>query len=395
MKQQIPKYVSAVLSKLRAAGYEAYPVGGCVRDMCLGKRPHDWDVCSSALPEEAMQVFPHSHPTGIKHGTVTVVIGHSTVELTTFRTESDYSDHRHPDTVSFVRELNKDLARRDFTVNAMALAEDGSVIDPFGGMDDLRAGIIRCVGSAEKRFDEDALRMLRAFRFSARFGFEIETETRRAMEKCAPLAAFLAAERVREEVEKILLSPAPETVAELMDLGLLEGFLPGVRVAKTSLMPLRGLPKKAEYRWCALCTLIGVRVESFLNSLRLDSRTVSMCRSCEDMLSAAAPKCPAELKPLINRYGADAVTLYARIYDMLHGGNMSEFLDEVLASGECCTLKELRISGRELAALGIHGPAVGKCLNTLLEYVFEHPDDNRPDILMSLAGTWRGKYGQL
>lgn len=395
MKQQLPKYVSTVLTKLREAGYEAYPVGGCVRDMCLGKRPHDWDVCSSALPEEAMRVFPHAHPTGIKHGTVTVVIGKSTVELTTFRTESDYSDHRHPDTVSFVRELDKDLARRDFTINAMALAEDGSIIDPFGGMDDLRAGVIRSVGSAEKRFDEDALRMLRAFRFSARFGFEIETQTRRAIEKCAPLAACLAAERVREEVEKILISPAPDTVSELMTLGLLEGFFPGVRTEKAALMPLRGLPKKAEYRWCALCVLAGINADTALTALRLDSRTLSLCRSCDEMLAKEAPKTAADFKPFINRYGEGAVRLYAHVYDMLHGSSTINLLEAVLTSGECCVLKELRISGRELAALGIHGPAVGQCLNALLEYVFEHPDDNRPDILMSLAGTWRGKYGQL
>lgn len=395
MKQQIPKYVSTVLSKLRAAGYEAYPVGGCVRDMCLGKRPHDWDVCSSALPEEAMQVFPHSHPTGIKHGTVTIVIGHSTVELTTFRTESDYSDHRHPDTVSFVRELNKDLARRDFTINAMALAEDGSVIDPFGGMDDLRAGIIRCVGSAEKRFDEDALRMLRAFRFSSRFGFEIESETRRAMEKCAPLAAFLAAERVREEIEKILLSPAPETLSELMSVGLLESCLPGVRTERVTLSALRTLPKKPEYRWCAFCVLTGSDADILLSALKLDSKTVSLCRSCEDMLSAPAPKTTSGFKHFISRYGEAAVTLYAYIYDMLHDGGAVKMLERILASGECCTLKDLRISGRELAALGISGPAVGQCLNTLLEYIFDHPDDNRPDKLLSLAGTWRGRYGQL
>ena len=204
-----PKYVRQILFSLQSRGFAAYLVGGCVRDILLGVRPQDWDICTSALPEQVLDVFPGSRPTGIKHGTVTVVIGSRSAEVTTFRSEGDYADHRHPSSVAFVGNLTTDLMRRDFTMNAMAVSADGLIIDPYGGAEDIRRGCIRCVGAPEKRFDEDALRMLRAFRFSSRLGFEIEPATLAAIGKKAPLAAGLAAERVSTEVEKILLTARP------------------------------------------------------------------------------------------------------------------------------------------------------------------------------------------
>lgn len=202
-----PRYVRRVLNSLSSRGHIACLVGGCVRDMLLGVYPNDWDISTSALPEEVMELFPDTIPTGIKHGTVTVKQGSRRVEVTTFRRDGGYTDHRHPDEVSFVGDLTSDLSRRDFTINAMAVNPDGLITDLFGGIRDLRNGLIRCVGVPGVRFKEDALRMFRALRFSARLGFEIEEGTRMAIEKCAPLAADIAAERVGEELQKLLVSP--------------------------------------------------------------------------------------------------------------------------------------------------------------------------------------------
>ncbi|MBR1457252.1 MAG: tRNA nucleotidyltransferase, partial [Oscillospiraceae bacterium] len=251
-----PKYVRQVLVTLQSRGFAAYLVGGCVRDVLLGVRPNDWDVCTGALPEQVLALFPGSRPTGLRHGTVTVVLGSRQVEVTTFRTESGYADHRRPDAVSFVGDLTADLSRRDFTMNAIALSADGVLHDPFGGVEDIRRRLIRCVGVPTERFEEDALRMLRALRFSARLGFDIDLITLDAIREKAPLAALLAAERVRDELEKTLLSPAPETVFTMSDLGLLERYLLRPLPPDVPLGRLRELPRRRGERWTALCVLL-------------------------------------------------------------------------------------------------------------------------------------------
>lgn len=220
-----PKYVRHILVTLQSRGHPAYLVGGCVRDMLLGVQPHDWDICTGALPEQVLEIFPGSRPTGLKHGTITVTLNSRSVEVTTFRSEGDYADHRHPDMVSFVGDLTTDLSRRDFTMNAIAISPDGLTADPFGGAADIGKKLIRCVGLPEQRFEEDALRMFRALRFSARLGFEIESGTLEAIGKKAFWPRPWAAERVRDEVEKILLTPSPETVFTLIDLGLMDTYL--------------------------------------------------------------------------------------------------------------------------------------------------------------------------
>jgi len=211
-----------LLKTLQSRGHKAYLVGGCVRDFILSVQPNDWDICTSALPEAVLEIFPESRTDGIKHGTVAVLMGSHTVEVTTFRSEGSYTDHRHPEDVSFVADLNTDLRRRDFTMNAMALPVDGYLTDPFGGVKDIQDKLVRCVGEPELRFEEDALRMFRAMRFSARLGFEIEEKTFEAIKTKAHLARDLSAERVREEVEKILLTQGAETVFTMMDIGLMD-----------------------------------------------------------------------------------------------------------------------------------------------------------------------------
>lgn len=387
-----PKYVRQVLRGLQARGHVAYLVGGCVRDMALGVRPHDWDICTGALPEQVMEVFPGALPTGLKHGTVTVRINSRSVEVTTFRSEENYADHRHPETVHFVGELTTDLSRRDFTINAMALSPDGLIMDPFGGLTDLEHRCIRCVGSPELRFEEDALRMFRALRFSARLDFTIEEATLAAIEKKAHLASALAAERIRDEVEKTLLTPRPETVGLMQHLGLLDVFLCARADALPELKLLTKLPRKALDRWMALCVILRRRglissVEDFLTALRLDSRTIRCCTDGAALLEGRKPRGAPEWKRLLRRWGVDTVSCAARCRDALDGGSSSRELKSVLKSGECFSMKHLAVSGDDLTALGLKGRELGEMLNFLLDYVIEYPENNRRELLLSLAGN--------
>ena len=387
-----PKYVRQVLRSLQARGHVAYLVGGCVRDMALGVRPHDWDICTSALPEQVMEVFPGALPTGLKHGTVTVRINSRSVEVTTFRSEENYADHRHPETVRFVGELTTDLGRRDFTINAMALSPDGLIMDPFGGLTGLEHRCIRCVGSPELRFEEDALRMFRALRFSARLDFTIEEATLAAIGKKAHLASALAAERIRDEVEKTLLTPRPETVGLMQHLGLLDVFLCARADALPELKLLTKLPRKALDRWMALCVILRRRglissVEDFLTALRLDSRTIRCCTDGAALLEGRKPHGAPEWKRLLRRWGVDTVSCAARCRDALDGGSSSRELKSVLKSGECFSMKHLAVSGDDLTALGLKGRELGEMLNFLLDYVIEYPENNRRELLLSLAGN--------
>ena len=385
-----PKYVKHIMITLQARGHAVCLVGGCVRDMILGVQPQDWDICTSALPEQVMDIFPQSRPTGLKHGTVTVVENAKSVEVTTFRSESSYTDHRHPDSVSFVGDLTADLSRRDFTMNAIAVHTDGLVSDPFGGMDDIKNKLIRCVGDPEKRFEEDALRMFRAIRFSARLDFAIEPATRAAIIKKAPLAAALAAERVRDETEKILLTKRPELVFDLIRAGLLDRYLLCRLSDDTLLRRISALPRKALPRWAALCLILqqGGCISSptdFLLSLRLDSRTIRCFADCAVLLEQAPPGSSVEWKRLLSRKGVDTVTCAAQCSDALYGGESQKALKAVLKSGECFSMKHLAVTGDDLLALGIHGRQLGEMLRFLLDYVMEYPENNKRELLLSLA----------
>ncbi|MEG1858561.1 MAG: tRNA nucleotidyltransferase [Pseudoflavonifractor sp.] len=255
-RSAIPPEVTALCAVLWGAGHSAYPVGGCVRDLLLGRRPDDWDLTTSALPEQVMALFPRTKPTGFRHGTITVLWGSRSCEVTTLRREGEYSDGRHPDAVCFDADLTQDLARRDFTVNAMALSPDGAVIDRFGGQADRAAGLSRCVGDPRRRFTEDALRMLRAVRFSAQLGFALEASTRAALPECAHLAAGLSAERIRREMDKILLSPHPEQMELLISAGLLDHLYHHWRQVRL-LADLGHVPQNQMDRWRAFCGATG------------------------------------------------------------------------------------------------------------------------------------------
>ena len=368
-----PKYVLNILCALDSAGHRAVLAGGCVRDNLLGRRPSDWDIASSASPEEVLALFPRCVPTGIKHGTVTVLSGGGSVEVTAFRAEGGYSDHRRPDSVSFGCPLEADLARRDLTVNAMAMDAAGEITDPFGGRDDLRRRLLRCVGEPERRFDEDALRMLRTVRFSAQLGFEIEPRTLEAIRALAHLASGLSAERVRDELLKTLRSPAPGLVWQLVDLGLLGACLaPGDASAPREALDVLPIYARLAH-FCRGLELGGyiMSTDRFLAALRFDGETLRRTASAVEVLKSGS----RDWKRLLRGHGKAAVLA-------AHPKNRA--LRAVLRSGECWELSSLAIGGRELAALGYSGPELGRELRRLLDHVIDCPADNRADILCKL-----------
>ncbi|WP_242823676.1 CCA tRNA nucleotidyltransferase [Pseudoflavonifractor capillosus] len=384
--REIPGGVAALCARLRSAGWEAYPVGGCVRDLLLGRTPGDWDVTTSAMPEEVIALFDRTVPTGIRHGTVTVLTEDGGVEVTTFRAESGYADGRHPDAVTFGGDLTGDLTRRDFTINAMALGPDGAVIDPFGGQKDLQARLIRCVGEPGRRFREDALRMLRAVRFSAQLGFAVENATAEALRDNAELTACLSAERIRTELEKILLSQWPERGEGLFAWGLLAAFVGAD--AQPDLTTLHRVPARPLERWAALCALLldegSIRsAEEFLKDLRLDGRTVRACAAGAELVKTM-PRGAAGWRHALAEHGADACTAAAAIGAAMMGGEYLRELAETLAEGSCLTVRELALSGAELAAMGYRGADIGAAQRRLLDHVLDHPEDNRPERLREL-----------
>ena len=385
-----PKYVRQVLVTLQGRGYPAFLVGGCVRDMVLGVQPNDWDICTAARPEQILELFPGARLTGGRTGTVTVRINSHFVEVTPFRAESRYTDHRHPDLVQFVADLTADLSRRDFTVNAMALSPDGVVSDPYGGLADLRRGVIRCVGEPERRFDEDALRMLRALRFSAKLDFSIDLFTMEAIREKAPLCAQLAPERVRDELEKILLSNAPEKALEAVELGLLDAYLQRRLPAEVP-ERLSALPRRMPDRWAGFAWLLEhyaciASAGDFLRALRLDSRSIHVSVQAAAVLNAPLPETDRDWKQCLRRSGIEAAVCAARCADAFGlGAGKNRDVKSVLKSGECFSLRQLAVTGDDLIALGLKGRAVGEMLDFLLDYVIDYPENNRRELLLSLA----------
>ena len=377
MRNIIPAYACHILSVLNKYGFDAYLVGGCVRDTVMGKKPNDWDITTSALPGEIEKVFPKTAPTGIKYGTVTVFRGNGSAEVTTFRTDGEYIESRKPENVSFVSDLREDLVRRDFTMNAMAMDKDGKITDLFGGKKDIDRKLIRCVGEPDRRFEEDALRMLRAFRFSAQLGFEIEDETLAAIERNAHLASKLSGERVREETEKMLLSPAPEKLFEAIKMGLYEKHFPkGVK----SLENLKKLPKDRLLRWTALCAAAGMK--KVPETLKTDGKTASVVKKALEIFEAGLPKTQWELRYLAGIHGEETVKCAAAA----ESSKTYRSVLKALKSGEIIGPSELGINGDDLAELGVQpGPEMGRMINGFLCIVNREPKKNEKSVLMTMA----------
>lgn len=387
-KIAFPENIKLVLSSLESAGFEAYAVGGCIRDSILGIAPQDWDVTTSARPEETMRVFgENAVPTGLKHGTITVKTPPDAVEVTTFRKDGSYSDHRRPDSVTFVGSLREDLARRDFTMNAIASPLSGELIDPFGGRKDIENGVIRCVGEPDRRFAEDALRMFRALRFSSRLGFEIEKETLDAIYGRAQEAAGLAPERIMSELSLMIVCDNVEPVETAFDSGLMDRYVyPGRRI---QLSRLRLIPGERLPRLSGLCAVLArdrrADPEGFLTRLRFDLKTVKTVSAAVGAAMAGLPHTKGGWKRLICSSGIGTARCALASSSALGHEYDDAALNAIITSGECMSLAELKIGGSELGRLGFEGRAIGSELNRLLERVFDEPELNDREKLLDMA----------
>lgn len=366
----MPSYVRVILERLEAEGYEAYIVGGCVRDLLMGKDPSDWDVCTSAKPAETAACFSgcRIRDTGIAHGTVTVFSEEQPVEITTYRIDGDYRDGRHPASVSFTKSLEEDLKRRDFTMNAMAYHFEQGLIDLFGGRQAVSARIVAAVGEPERRFKEDALRIMRGLRFAAVLGFEIEERTLTAMHACAGLLKQISKERIGEELAKLLLGDFADSVLE--NCGeILNAAAEGIEAAKVS-----HLPKVLSLR---LAAVFPENTETCLRKLSFSGRIAAEGAVLSRLLNGTPPGSETEIKKLMQAEGDSITRLYLAAL-----GREAE-AERILASGACRNLRQLAVNGKDLAEVGIlPGKAVGEMLNRLLMQVIEGSIPNEREVLL-------------
>jgi tRNA nucleotidyltransferase (CCA-adding enzyme) len=343
-------------------------------------------MTTDARPEEIMAAFPKTYPTGLKHGTVTVALEGGSIEVTTFRAEGTYSDGRHPDGVTFVSTLEEDLARRDFTMNAMAMGEDGILTDPFGGQRDLSARLIRCVGMGEQRFREDGLRMFRGLRFAAQLGFELEGDTAAALCACGSRASSVSSERVRVEVEKLLCAPEPQRGEMLFSLGLMDRWLARTPVSLAALTRLEPVPLE---RWAGLFALLDQPPEGLLRGLRVEKKLREAICGGWTLWTAGLPREGYGWRKALSEFGPEACRAAASMGTVWTGGPHREALIEVLESGACWSVGRLALSGGGLRELGYAGPEIGRMQARLLEEVLRCPGKNTEEQLRRMAVEWR------
>ena len=435
----IPTSIETLLDALRAAGYEAYPVGGCVRDSLMGRVPADWDLCTSALPAQTEAVFAGYRliETGLKHGTVAVLTDMGPVEITTFRTDGAYADGRHPDAVTFVPDIREDLARRDFTVNAMALAPDGTVIDPFGGREDLAAGVIRCVGEPDARFHEDGLRILRALRFASKLDFEIESATAQCVIADRALLDGISRERVLSELKGLLMGPgagrvlrdfAPVVFQVIPELAASAGFEQHNPyhihdVWTHTAMAVDASPRDEALRLTMLLHDVAKpekfftdgngaghfyghaqagaeTADAILRRLKCDNDTRRTVVTLIDSHDIQPPQTPRAMRRLLAKVGEErvrqllacwradqsdrAAEIMARNMPMIDGAE--GLLEEVLSEKACLSVKSLAVNGRDILALGVkEGPEVGRILEALFALVLDGALPDRREELLAKA----------
>ncbi len=378
-----PPYLERVMSRLTAAGHAAFAVGGAVRDCLLGREPHDYDLTTSATPDEMAAVFSDMRtiPTGIAHGTLTVLSDGNPIEITTFRVDGGYSDGRHPDAVSFSRRLDDDLARRDFTVNALAWSKETGIVDLFGGTDDLRAGIIRAVGEPTRRFTEDALRILRAFRFAAKLGFTIENETFCAAVRLKDRLALVSAERIASELCGLLCAPHPAPALTAMkDAGILALIL-GVDIPNENISLISRLPDEARLEVRLGALLRGTNEpQKTLKKLKLSNKTVA------DAAEIAAAEPPANLTDCALRRFAAKYGTAREILMLCADENALSRFDGVMAQKPPLSISQLAVGGRELTGAKIaHGKELGEVIAHLLDTVLDDPQKNTAEALLCVA----------
>ena len=416
-----------LLDTLHRAGYAAYVVGGCVRDSLLGLTPHDWDLCTSALPQQVMELFGAQRciPTGLQHGTVTVKQSGALYEITTFRTEGTYTDGRHPDEVHFVPDVREDLARRDLTINAMAYNEKEGLVDPFGGQADLQSGIVRAVGVPRQRFTEDALRILRLYRFAARFGFAIDPPTAQAAQELCAHLDCVSVERIEEELAKLLSAPAP---AAYLDKKILLVILPelspeALAAAKPVVDACPAGAENLPIRLAALLLSLGEDgTRRTLRRLRCSNACIEEtavlvreARRCDGSFlfghdsghsiarpiafgnrvppqrtvlreTTVTPDFTIYARRLLGKYNLCTVQRLAALGTALqpeHAADfaaLSELAEQLDADGVCCRVSQLAVNGRDLMAAGVPaGPGIRKVLEALLDGVIreEYPNERQ------------------
>lgn len=440
----IPEEAAWILARLQEAGYEAYIVGGCVRDSLLGRVPDDWDITTSAKPEQVKALFRRTVDTGILHGTVTVLAGLKSYEVTTYRLDGAYEDGRHPVGVSFTGSLTEDLRRRDFTINAMAYNNEAGLVDEFDGLGDLKRGIIRCVGSPKERFGEDALRMMRAVRFSAQLDFGIEQETLQAVREQSASLDRISRERIQTELNKLLLSDHPARFRLFCETGLTKVILPEFdclmelpqhnpyhcyTVGEHTLRAVEAAPCRLSLRLTMLLHDIAKGwtgstdekgcdhfygharegahwAEGFLRGLRYDNRTISRVTRLIQWHDYRFPVEKKSVRRLMSAMGADlfadfllvyradtmAKSEYAREKILRELCETERLAGEILAEKQCLSLRQLAVSGSDLIARGMRpGPELGEELNRLLQLVLEEPSRNTREYLLGqLAGEENG-----
>lgn len=436
MTINIPQKAEQILHILNEAGYEAYVVGGCVRDSILDRVPGDWDITTSALPEQVKELFHRTVDTGIQHGTVTVMMGKEGFEVTTYRVDGEYHDGRHPDAVTFTRSLEEDLKRRDFTINAMAYHPEHGLVDLFGGMEDINGKIIRCVGDPVERFTEDALRMLRAVRFSAQLGFTVEENTKAALARMSGNLEHVSAERIQTELVKLLVSDHPEKIQDAYELGITKVILPEFdammettqetlhhcyNVGEHTIHALMNIPADKVLRLTMLFHDTGKPArktvdpdgtahfkghayvseeltKSIMHRLKFDNDTL---RKVSKLVLYHDDRMPATMKHVrraMNRISAELFPYYmkVRMADTLAQSDyqrdkklenlagIEKCYQEILEKKQCVSLKELKVNGQDLIAAGIEkGPKIGQTLQTLLQEVIEEPEKNTREYLLA------------
>lgn len=401
----IPQKVAYIIDELMKNGYEAYAVGGCVRDSILGRVPGDWDITTSASPYEVKAIFKRTIDTGIQHGTVTVMLDKEGFEVTTYRIDGEYEDSRHPKEVKFTKNLVEDLKRRDFTINAMAYNPVSGLVDEFEGEEDLTRRQIRCVGVAEERFGEDALRILRAVRFSAQLGFTIEESTRAAATKLAPNLRNISRERILTELTKLLVSDNPDYIVEIDRLKLKECmFTQEIIIDDVTLKMLKLVRNDKILRFAAFLQEEGTaaKANDIMKGLKSDNHTIDYVTKLTRWLRFdIEPEKPA-VRKAIYMTGEDIFPLlieakkafYESLDDtdrLIETQQVEELYREIMADGDCITLKQLAVTGNDIKAAGLaEGKGIGELLSYLLDVVHEEPKKNERSVLLELAKAKSG-----
>lgn len=385
---QIPKEAEQIIEQLNQAGFEAYVVGGCVRDTLLGKNPEDWDITTSARPEQTKEIFSRTIDTGIQHGTVTVMRGKTGYEVTTYRIDGDYEDGRHPKSVAFTPSLEEDLKRRDFTINAMAYNHQDGLVDIFGGEEDLKRHRIRCVGRAADRFREDALRMLRAVRFSAQLDFAIEDETREAVCSLASNLIQVSKERIQAELTKLLLSVHPEQIRLVYDLGLSPFISEDFQCVQAGdIMISATLPEKKALRWAGFLHPVSEEIAvRILKDLKMDNDTILKVRTLVHWWNIPMEADKTGIRRVMSRMTPELYDDLLLLKKSLNTQELQEVMaltDEIRKAGDCITIKTLAVNGEDLIAAGMKpGRALGAALEGLFQLVLEHPECNTKERLL-------------